>query len=100
VDQIKMVAYRAETELANFVSPIIGDHHGDEARSFLRQVFQLPADIVPDTAAGTLLVRLHSMANWRSNRALRGLCTILNSYNTSYPGTNLRLVFEAPPSEK
>jgi len=100
VDQIKMVAYRAETELANFVSPLIGDHHGDEARSFLRQVFQLPADIVPDTAVGTLLVRLHSMANWRSNRTLRGLCTILNSYRTSYPGTNLRLVFEAPPSEK
>ena len=100
VDQIKMVAYRAETELANFVSPLIGDHHGDEARSFLRQVFQLPADIVPDTTAGTLLVRLHSMANWRSNRALRGLCAILNSYRTSYPGTNLRLVFEAPPSEK
>ena len=100
VDQIKMVAYRAETELANFMSPLIGDHHGDEARCFLRQVFQLPADIVPDTAAGTLLVRPHSMANWRSNRALRGLCAILNSYRASYPGTNLRLVFEAPPSEK
>ena len=100
VDQIKMVAYRAETALAGFVSPLLGDHHGDEARSFLRQVFQLPADIVPDTAAGTLLVRLHSMANWRSNRALRGLCTILNSYRTPYPGTNLRLVFQAPPSEK
>ena len=100
VDQIKMVAYRAETELANFVTPLIGYHHGDEARSFLRQVFQLPADIVPNTAASTLLVRLHSMANWRSNRALHGLCAILNSYHTSYPGTDLRLIFEAPSSEK
>jgi hypothetical protein len=85
-DQIKMVAYRAETELANLVGPFLGPHHNDEARSFLRQVFQLPADLVPDPEAGTLTVRLHSMANWRSNRALAGLCEILNSYEALLPG--------------
>lgn len=100
VDQIKMVAYRAETELANLVGPLLGHHHPDEARSFLRQVFQLPADILPDPAAGTLRVRLHSMANWRSNRALAELCHFLNSYDTCYPGTDLRLVLEPPPSEQ
>lgn len=98
-DQIKMVAYRAETEAANLVGPLLGPHHNDEARSFLRQVFQLPADLVPDPEAGTLTVRLHSMANWRSNRALTGLCEILNSYEACYPGTRLRLVLEPPPSE-
>ncbi|MBI4540934.1 MAG: hypothetical protein HY704_15635 [Gemmatimonadetes bacterium] len=96
VDQIKMVAYRAETELANIVGPCLGYHHDDEARSFMRQVFQLPADIIPDRAAGTLLVRLHAMANWRSNRALAELCDFLNSYETHYPGTDLRLVLEPP----
>ena len=100
VDQIKMVAYRAETELANLVGPLLGWHHDDEARSFLRQVFQLPADLNPDPEAGTLRVRFHGMANGRSNRALRGLCEILNSYETSYPGTRLRLILQAPPSLK
>jgi hypothetical protein len=86
-------------ELANLVGPFLGPHHNDEARSFLRQVFQLPADLVPDPEAGTLTVRLHSMANWRSNRAVAGLCEILNSYEACCPGTQLRLVLEPPPSE-
>lgn len=100
VDQVKMVAYRAETELANLVGPLLGWHHDDEARSFLRQVFELPAHLVPDPDAGTLRVRLHGMANARSNRALAGLCEILNAYQACYPGTGLRLVLEAPPSEE
>jgi len=100
VDQVKMVAYRAETELANLVGPLLGWHHGDEARSFLRQVFQLPADIIPEPEAGTLRVCLHGMANPRSNRALAGLCEMLNAYEARYPGTQLRLVLETPQSEK
>jgi hypothetical protein len=99
-DQVKMVAYRAETELANLVGPLLGWHHDDEARSFLRQVFELPATLVPDPEAATLSVRLHGMANARSNRALAGLCDILNAYETCYPGTHLRLVLQAPPSEE
>ena len=95
-----MVAYRAETELANLVGPFLGYHHDDEARSFLRQIFQLPGDIIPDPAAGILRVRLHGMANWRSNRALAELCDFLNSYDTRYPGTDLRLVLEPPGVEK
>lgn len=99
VDQIKMVAYRAETKLAGIVGPLLGQHHDDEARSFLRQVFQLPADIVPDLAAGTLRIHLHGMANWRSNHALAELCHFLNSYETRYPGTDLRLLLEPPASD-
>ena len=98
VDQIKMVAYRAESELANLVGPLLGWHNADQARSFLRQVFQLPAHLSPDPEAGILRVRLHGMANERSNRALRGLCVILNAYQTCYPGTGLRLVLHGPPS--
>ncbi|MDT8342524.1 MAG: hypothetical protein RQ751_13520 [Longimicrobiales bacterium] len=99
IDQTKMVAYRAETELASLVGPLLGHHHDDEARSFLRQVFQLPADLLPDPDAGTLVVRLHGMANWRSNRALTELCNFLNTYETVYPGTDLRLILEAPASD-
>ncbi len=98
VDEIKMVAYRAESELANLVGPLLGWHSADQARSFLRQVFQLPAHLSPDPGAGILRVRLHGMANERSNRALRGLCDILNAYQACYPGTGLRLVLQGPPS--
>ena len=46
-DTFKMVAYRAETQLANLVGPLL-PHRNDEARKFLRHVFQLPADLLPD----------------------------------------------------
>ena len=42
-DTVKMVAYRAETQLANLVGPLLPSRH-DEARKFMRQVFELPAD--------------------------------------------------------
>jgi hypothetical protein len=96
-DAIKMAAYRAETQLANLVGPLLPDRE-DEARSFLQKVFQLPADIVPDEERRQLVVRLHGMANWRSNRALAALCEILNEQNVCFPGTDLQLVLEAPVS--
>ena len=97
-DVIKMAAYRAETELAALVGPSLGIHHRDEARSFLQNVFNLPADLVPDEEAATLTVRLYGMANPRSNRALVALCNFLNQqpYHTCFPGTRLRLVLEPP----
>lgn len=97
-DTIKMAAYRAETELAALVGPALGMHHQDEARTFLKQVFQLPADLAPDEEAGRLHIRLHGMANQRSNRALQQLCEILNGYEARFPGTSLR-VFLEPPSQ-
>lgn len=98
-DVIKMAAYRAETELAALLGPSLGIHHRDEARSFLQNVFNLPADLVPDEEAGTLTVRLYGMANPRSDRALALLCTVLNdeqAYHTCFPGTRLRIVLEPP----
>ena len=93
-DTFKMVAYRAETQLANLVGPLL-PHRDDEARKFMRQVFELPADLLPDYARGTLTVRLHSMATPRHNRVLASLCGVLNDLAVCYPGTELRLVLEA-----
>ena len=94
-DTLKMVAYRAETQLANLVGPLL-PYKGDEARKFMRQVFELPADLLPDYEQNKLVVRLHSMANPRSNRALHALCNVLNDLKVHYPGTKLQLVLEAP----
>ena len=97
-DTLKMVAYRAETQLANLVGPLLPCRN-DEARKFMRQVFGLAADLLPDHEQGTLLVRLHSMTTPRDNRALAALCGVLNDLRVRYPGTKLRLVLEAPQAE-
>ncbi len=89
-DTIKMVAYRAETQLANLVGPLL-PCRDDEARKFMRQVFELPADLLPDYDQGKLVVGLHSMTTPRDNRALATLCGVLNELEICYPGTELRL---------
>jgi hypothetical protein len=96
-DTFKMVAYRAETQLANLVGPLL-PYREDEARKFMRQVFELPADLLPDDERGTLVVRLHSMPTPRGNRALATLCGVLNELGVRYPGTELRLQLEATQS--
>ncbi len=93
-DTLKMVAYRAETQLANLVGPLLL-YRKDEARKFMRQVFELAADLLPDHEQGILLVRLHSMTTPRDNRALAALCGVLNDLRVRYPGTKLRLLLEA-----
>lgn len=93
-DTFKMVAYRAETQLANLVGPLL-PYRDDEARKFMRQVFELPADLLPDYEQGKLIVRLHGMTTPRDNRALASLCGVLNELNVCYPSTKLRLVLEA-----
>jgi hypothetical protein len=51
-------------------------------------------DIIPD--AQRLRIRLHSLANPRSNQALVHLCATLNALDLRYPGTSLTLVYKPP----
>ena len=53
------------------------------------------ADIIPDRDTKCLRVRVHSLANPRSNEALTTLCETLNALQLPYPATDLRLVYEA-----
>ena len=92
VDTIKMVAYRAETALAQLLKPFLSRQ--DEARALLRQVFTSEADLIPNEAEKTLTVRLHGLTNPVSNKALQGLCDELNLTETIYPGTNLRIIYD------
>jgi hypothetical protein len=94
-DTIKMLAYRAETALAR----LLAGHYArteDEGRALIREMLLSDADILPDLAQQRLVVRLHSLANPRSNAALATLCDRLNTLAVVYPGTNLKLVYEAP----
>lgn len=94
-DSIKLAAYRAETSLVG----LLGPHYArteEEGRALLRELFASPADLLPDEAAGVLRVRLHTLANPRSNRAVAALCAALTATETCFPGTKLRLVYEPP----
>jgi SMC interacting uncharacterized protein involved in chromosome segregation len=90
-DTVKRVAYRAETVMASIVREKLS--HEDEARSLIRDLLRTDADIHPDEAAKVLQVRLHTMANPRSNSAVQHLLDHLNAAEFTYPGTNFRLIY-------
>lgn len=95
-DAIKMLAYRAETALVGMLDDDAYARTEDEGRALVREVLRVPADILPDEREGVLRVRLHGLANPRSNAAVRHLCEALNEREVTYPGTRLRVRYEAP----
>ena len=92
IDTIKMIAYRAETAMANVLRQQLS--RPDEARSLLREIYSNEVDLIPNTTDQTLTVRLHHLASHCSDAAARHLCSTLNSTETHFPGTDLRLVYE------
>ena len=92
VDAVKMIAYRAETAMAQLIRNKMTRH--DDARSLLRAVYGTEIDLAPDPSAGTLTVRLHALANRSSDEAVRYLCAELTATETLFPGTDLRLIYE------
>ena len=96
IDTIKMVAYRAETAMANGLRETLG--HPDEARRLLQALYTTEADLLPDLDTQTLTVRLHHLANASSDAAIHKLCEELNATETVFPRTNLRLVLKVGSS--
>jgi hypothetical protein len=92
VDTIKMVAYRAETAMANSLREHL--KRPDEARRLLCALYTTEADLLPDPDAGILTVRLHHSANAATDQAIKKLCEELNATETVFPRTNLRLVLK------
>ena len=92
IDAIKMIAYRAETAMANALRESL--RRADEARTLLRALYTNEADLLPDHQNKTLTVRLHHLANQSADQAIRLLCDELNQTETLFPRTDLRMVFE------
>jgi len=92
VDAIKLTGYRAESSLARLIEPFFARYE-DEARKFLKSIFQATADILPDESEGTLTIRFHGLASPRASRALAELCDLVSKSSVCYPGTDLRLRF-------
>jgi hypothetical protein len=92
LDTLKMIAYRAETAMANSLREHL--KRPDEARCLLRALYTTEADLLPDPESRTLTVRLHHAANPATDQVIEKLCEELNATETIFPRTNLRLVLK------
>jgi Transposase protein len=93
VDTIKLVAYRAETAMAQVVREALPHWRQDEERRLLQSLYGSEADLIPNEAMGTLTVRLHYPANAMLAGAVQKLCAELTATETVFPTTKLRLVY-------
>ena len=92
LDTVKMIAYRAETAMANSLREYL--KRPDEARRLLRALYTTEADLLPDPEAGTLTVRLHHAANAATDQMIGKLLEELNATETIFPRTQLRLLLK------
>jgi len=92
IDTIKLIAYRAETALAQLAREKI--KRLDDARSLIRQLFRTEVDLIPDQQNKALTVRLHPMTTQAHDEILRHICAELTATETVFPGTDLRLIYE------
>lgn len=94
INLIRMIAYRAETAVANIVCPLLETkNRHEQKRMLVKQVIGSAADIQPDYQNNTLHVRLHHLSAPRFNKATAQLADLLNQTQTVFPGTNLILKF-------
>ena len=83
VDTLKMIAYRAETAMANSLREHLA--RPNEARCLLRALYTTDADLLPDPAAGTLTVQLHHGANAANDLAIATLCEEAHRDGNGFP---------------
>ncbi|NIM17383.1 MAG: hypothetical protein GTN68_40050 [Candidatus Aminicenantes bacterium] len=92
IDTIKMIAYRAETALANIIRPYMA--RKDEARSLVRQIFNTEINLVPDQKNKQLTVELHNLASEYSDNLAKIICNALNETEVTFPGTDMKLFYK------
>lgn len=92
VDTIKLIAYRAETALVQIAREKL--QRAADARALVRQVFTGEVDLIPDLNDKTLTVRLHRLSSAAHDQVLEHLCGELTATETTFPGTDLRLIFQ------
>ena len=94
MDNIKMIAYRAETGMYNLIKNQLNPHHSDEGRKLLQQIYTSDADIVPDYANKILTVKLHNLNYRKDDKVVQYLCEKLNETETEFPGTDLKIIYQ------
>jgi hypothetical protein len=94
IDTIKMIAYRAETNMVGILRDIIPDHDQDEARVLMRAIYNSSIDMEVDEKNKILRIKLHRLASPGHDAAATSLCEELTAAEILYPDTDLRLVYE------
>jgi len=95
-DTIKMTAYQVETRLLT----LLGEHYcrtDDEGRTLLQAAFQSTANI--EVRKNELYVELAPQSSPHRTKAIEALCATLNTLDTKFPGTCLRLHLAVQPHE-
>ena len=90
---IKMIAYRAETALANKLMPYYSRAEY-EVRSLIKAITKLSIDLMPDMDKRELSITLYPLSNNRSQKALEKIIDEVNASKAIYPGTDLVMVFK------
>ncbi len=92
IDTIKMIAYRAETALANIIRQNMPRR--DEARSVIRQIFTRDANLIPDKDNNRLTIEIHNLTNEYEDKLAQIICDTLNETCTIFPGTDLQIFYK------
>lgn len=102
LDTVRMIAYRAESALAELARPVLSNP--EEARAMVKALCLTTADLYPDNERKEIRIVLHPLAEPRQNRMVETILAHLNETEFIYPGTELRMVYQmlpvppAPPS--
>jgi hypothetical protein len=92
VDTIKLIAYRAETALAQIAREKMGRE--EDARGLVCQILKSSVNLIPDPEKNVLRIQVHPLTTHAHTDVLAHLCEQLNRTETTYPMTDLRLKFE------
>jgi hypothetical protein len=87
---LKLVAYQIESDLVNLIRP----HYAradDEGRTLIQTVLQSTATLEPTDQE--LRVTLSPLSSPHRSQAVAALCDNLNTAETRFPGTDLRMRF-------
>ena len=87
---IRMAAYNSESALARMIAP----HYRraeDEARALIREAITLSGDL--RLVGDTLHITLDPATAPRRSRAIAALCLELTATETTYPDTELKIVY-------
>jgi transposase len=87
---LKLVAYQIESDLVNLLRPRYARAE-DEGRTLIQTVLQSTATLEPTDQE--LRVTLSPLSSPHRSQAVAALCESLNTAETCFPGTNLRMRF-------
>ena len=92
MDNIKMIAYRAETGMSNMIKNQLS--HPDEGRKLLQMIYTSDADIIADYPNKTLTVKLHNLNYRKDDKVAQYLCEKLNETEVEFPETDLKIIYQ------